>query len=335
MMDRKVNLVTGATSSIAMQLIKRLLAQGEEVRSLVVRTDLSTRDTLALPAGTKPYVCDLTLTSKNDANVLEDACRGVDRIFHIAGATFNALFTFNQLININVAGTENLLQAYLNANSKSAASVQFLFTSSITVYGYRRKGEQLTESSLLKPASNYSESKLMAERLIEAFAEAHPRIKYTILRLGTLYGTGYERSYLKVFRLIKEGKMAYIGNGTNHLTLLNVEDAADALVLAAESAKSSNNIYNITDGVPYTVRQLMSIAADSLNAPQPTRKIPVLVAKLARKIVNVNYDEFEFLASDRIVKIDKAMKELKFKPKRSMEQEGARLVPIFEKSAVK
>jgi UDP-glucose 4-epimerase len=326
---RTIDVVTGATSSLGLHLIRELLKRGDEVRVIVKDNPKEGEDWKTLPAGCVPYIADLTLKEKADKDVLMVACNRADNIFHFAAATYNYKFKYSQMVDINVIGTENLIRAYLDANPDKESIVHLIYTSSVTVYGYQRQEEQLTEESDTKPASGYSETKLMAEKVIESFASADKRITYTILRLGTIYGQGYEHEFFKIFRLLRDRNVRYIGKATNHLTLVAVDDAVDALMLASSNSKSMNKIYNITDGVPYTQKDLFNKAAQFLNTEPPSRGVHPLIARIGAKINGLNYDEFEFLISDRIVSIDRAKKELGFKPSCSIDVEGREMAKNF------
>ena len=108
--------------------------------------------------------------------------------------------------------------------------MHILYSSSTAVYGYNRAGETLTEESKTAPVTPYGESKLMGEHVIKAFASANKRVRYTIFRIGIIYGEGYDMGFNRVFRMLREGRMKVIGDGSNHLCMINVSDAADAMI---------------------------------------------------------------------------------------------------------
>jgi nucleoside-diphosphate-sugar epimerase len=325
-----VSLVTGGTSGLGNAIIRRLLAEGDEVRVVLRNMPSQLSELKTLPPGSIPYIADITLKRKDDKANLNAAAKGVDRVFHIGGATYNSRFSYDELLEINVIGTENILQAIVEANPPTR-KINFLYASSVGVYGYRRKEEIIKESAVPKPGSHYSESKVMAEHLIESFSESHPNLKYTIFRLGTLYGPGYEEPYFfKAFRLIKEGKMRYIGNGNNHLALLHMDDAADAFTIVANKpGTAKNTIYNLTDGEPHTPRELFTFAAKAMGVKPPNKSVPTPVARLLSKTANITYDEYEFMASDRIIDISKLKKETGFSPRMNIEVEGLLMIQNF------
>lgn len=328
---RSVSLVTGATSGLGRALINRLISRGDEVRAIIRSQPKEHAEWKKLPPGVVPYVSDLTFRSADDEKNLKSACRGVDSVFHIAGGTYNSTLNYDQLVEINVIGTENLLKCVADSCESSDKRIHFIYPSSITVYGYRRRGEMISESTDPRPGSPYSETKLMAEHTIQSYANEHSCMFYTILRLGTLYGRGYEQpSFFKAFRLIKSGKMRYIGSGNNHLTLAHVSDAADAAMLAADKPKiSENKVYNITDGKEHTPKELFTMVANFMGVKPPSKSINPAIARLMVKAVGLNYDEYEFLASDRVVDISKAKRELGYSPVRRLDVDGLAMAEAF------
>ncbi|HUC38530.1 MAG TPA: NAD(P)-dependent oxidoreductase [Candidatus Acidoferrum sp.] len=335
--QRIINLVTGPTSGLGRAIIRGLVQNGETVRVVLKDVPDKYPELAMLPAGVLPYVADLTFKRPSDQKNLEAACKGVTRVFHIAGATPNTEYTYNQLIEINVIGTENLIKSVLAANPNPATPIHFLYSSSISVYGYKREKETLTEQSEPRPSSHYGESKLMAEHVVESFGESHKQMIYTIMRLATLYGRGYEKPhFFKAFKLVKEGRMRYIGRGNNHLSLLHVDDAADAMLLAAQNPKSSaNQVFNIADGYMHTPRQLFTLVANLMGVEPPNRSVNGAIARLLIKAAGISYDEYEFLVSDRVVDISKIRKVLGFTPSRRGDVDGLVMVEDFMKSSKK
>jgi len=329
--ERVIDLVTGGSTGLGVQLINRLLKKGHEVRALLLHQPSANPEWRNLPKGTIPYVADITLQNPSDQKVLDAACTSVNNLFHLAAATYNYNNPYEKLVKLNVVGTENVLNAYKRANTGLDTHMHFLFASTVSVYGYGRPNEVLKEESRLKPQSPYAESKEMAEKVVVSFSEAYGKIPYTIFRIGNIYGPDYKGSFFKVFKLIKEKKMVYIGgSGMNHLTFVHEEDAADAMLEAASNPRCFNKTYNLTDGEAYTVKELYNLVAKKLNVQPPSRSIPKFFGKVVRGIVQMNFDEFEFIASDRRIDISRLSRDAGFKPKRSIGIEGVKLIEEFE-----
>ncbi|MGC8647706.1 MAG: NAD-dependent epimerase/dehydratase family protein [Candidatus Micrarchaeia archaeon] len=325
-------LITGSTSKLGVNLSKAMVKKGYEVRVFIPAGPELSGEWSKLPYGVIPFVGDFTLKHENDKEALVDACRDVDVLFHIGGANYNYQNSYKQLIETNVVGTENVISSYLEANKKEK-NLHFVFTSTTSVYGYKRPGEVLTEESETAPARGYPESKLMAEKVIDVYGTTNSNLHYTILRLSKLYGIGYEGPFFKMFKLLDEGKANYVGSGNNHITLLHVDDAVQALILAG-NAPGKNAIYNVADGTPYTLKSLLILAAKMLGVEPPKRSINPLIAKiLSSRVQDIKYDEFEFLTSDRIISIEKIKSELGFVPSVRLEEGAQELINAYKQKA--
>ncbi len=132
--------------------------------------------------------------------------------------------------------------------------------------------------------------------------------------MAAIYGKEFAGPYFKVFKAIKEGKAYIIGDGNNHLSLVNIDDVVNAYMLSEHKRKASRNVYNLTDGVPYTQQQLFNIVADMLKSERPSRHISPIVVRLLAKRRGLDSDELRFIMSNRIVDTAKVKKELGFRP---------------------
>jgi nucleoside-diphosphate-sugar epimerase len=328
--SRRVSLVTGATSTLGIEVVRRLVKRGDEVRVVIRQQPEHNPEWKLLPPGVKPYVADLSLPSGDTSKALREACTGVDYLFHFASANRPTTRKFSKYVEINVIGTENLLRAFIEANPGDKG-VHVIYSSSTAVYGYNRPGETLTEESRTAPVTPYGESKLMGEHVVKAFASANKRVTYTIFRIGIMYGEGYDSAFNKVFKMLKEGRMKIIGDGGNHLCLVHVEDVADAMVGSTDDEKSGNKTYNLTDGAKYTQKELIGIASKFLGIGLPKGSISKFLVKMMTVGRSFDDAQLQFLLSDRVVSTERLRKELGFKPKRSIEIEGKNMVREFLK----
>ncbi len=302
--------VTGATGRLGRAVVKALVASGSTVRALMIDKD----EIRQLPSGTVPFVGTL-----NDAKVLDEGCNGADVVFHFAAIVHAARETAESVMEANVEGTKNLLEA-----CKKNSIKHLIFTSSIDVYGRRRKGS-LDEETKPMPTDKYGFSKMAAEQEI-----VKSGVPYTILRVTSIYGPGFEHSFFKVFRAVKEGKMVIIGKGDNHMALINIHDVVKALMLVkANSRISAGKVYNLGDGAVYTQEGLVGMAADLMKVQRPKRHVSEFLVKVLAKSRNLDSDELRFLTSDRVIDISRIRKELGFTPDIDIKTGGQEMVNEF------
>ncbi len=307
---KEIVLVTGGTGRLGRHITEALIKKNMEVRVLVQKEG----DIVRASAGTIPYLGDLA-----DKKALEKACTGADIVIHLAATVSQYRSGLKEIMNTNAFGTRNMAEA-----ARKAGVNRIVFASTLNVYGRMRDGV-LAEDSEVKPTDSYGQSKLLAENEI-----INSGIDYTIFRMATIYGPGFENSFLKVFKAVKEKKAFIVGSGRNNLALVHIADAVKAFELVFEKRKESRNkIYNISDGRSYTQEYLLALAANTLGVDKPKRHINTMVAKMVAKAKGLDPDEIRFITSDRIVDISKAEKELGFKPKESVERGAAYLLNRF------
>ncbi|MDE1762455.1 MAG: NAD(P)-dependent oxidoreductase [Candidatus Micrarchaeota archaeon] len=306
-----VSLVTGASGKTGKELIKMLLNRGDRVIALVKRKD----SILHLPSGVVPFLGDIT-----DAEVMKEACKGVDNVYHLAAIVSQYRAITEEIMKVNVEGTVNIMRACEQNRVKHV-----IFLSSLDVYGHVRS-DMLTEESELRPKDRYGLSKVLAEREVLKYVD---KVPFTIFRVGQIYGPGFEYYFFKVFRAIKEQKAAIIGDGKNKLNLIHIDDALRAMLLAATKPISRYKIYNLTDGRTHTQEELFNLAADVMKVPRPTRHISKFIVKLVAKQKGIDNDELRFLTSSRPIDTTKIQTELGFKPAISIEDGASAFVKQF------
>jgi nucleoside-diphosphate-sugar epimerase len=111
--------------------------------------------------------------------------QGADAVVHLAAIT-NATASFDiqeKVEEVNFAGTERVARACMETGCA------LIFPSTTSVYG--TQAEVVDENCSiddLKPQSPYADSKLKAERLLQALGETEG-LRFIICRFGTIFGT--------------------------------------------------------------------------------------------------------------------------------------------------
>lgn len=111
----------------------------------------------------------------------------------------------------------------------------------------------------------------------EVLAAARP---FASIHLGTVYGPGKSFAATLFPRLAK-GRQPIVGDGSNRLPLIHVEDAARALVHLATlgTDEVTAHPWIVTDGTGTTQRDLFELGAKLLGGPRP-RSVPRWLASL-------------------------------------------------------
>src|SRR5690606_24466233 len=108
------------------------------------------------------------------------------------------------------------------------------------------------------------------QRLIEVCRGS--QMQAVILRLATLYGEGDRGNVARLMSAIDRGRFVWVGRGLNRKSLVHVDDAARACVLAATQSPSSSfdktTVFNVA-APPVAMRQVVESLATTLHRPIP------------------------------------------------------------------
>lgn len=290
-------LVTGATGRLGRLLIATLLHREEKMRAVVRKKPAD------LPLGIEQFEWDLSSGPLPAA-----AFEGITKIVHLAGLVGE--YPYSELLQNNAYATKNLL---LNCPSSPQ---RIVLASSISIYG-EYKGQLVDESFELKTESPYGKSKRLSEEFAREFC---PRLPIIFLRIGMIYGPGFEEGYFTVFERLQKGKMTILGDGKNRIPLVQAIDVVQAILLSLDSNAPSGREFNIVGEETPTQEELLTLAAEALNVPAPTSHTPVLAAKLGLSLQSVlskpkfTAEHLRQLTFDRAYSAKRAREELGFSP---------------------
>ena len=242
--------VTGATGLVGGQVVDRLCARGETVRTLVLEAPLV--DGLRR-RGVEVVSGDLT-----DPADLASAVAGTDVVIHCAGIVQMGAHR-RDLWAVNVEGTERLLTA-----AARGGSPRFVYVSSVGVYG--RAPAPTAEDAPKKPVGAYPESKWAAEQAVWRHAEAG--LPVVVLRPCPIYGPGDRRVTRALERLGRLKVLPLPGGGRRLADLVYVSDVADAALAAATAPAAVGRAYNVTDGERHTYRDIL-LAHEQVRGRRP------------------------------------------------------------------
>lgn len=181
-------LITGINGFTGVHLEKYLVKQGFNVYGTVID----------VPKQKNHLQCDIT--NKEQAGTVVSAVNP-DYVIHIAAISFVGESNASLIYNVNVMGTENILQALVENDIKPK---KVILASSATVYGNQRK-EILDESMCPAPVNHYGISKLAMEHIASNYFDDFDII---ITRPFNYTGIGQESHFLipKIVDHFKEGK---------------------------------------------------------------------------------------------------------------------------------
>lgn len=255
-------LVTGGTGFIGRRLVFALREQGARLRVLV-------RSESAVPAdwcGVEIAVGDLA-----DAASLARACAGVNAVIHAAGfAHADAADTPDFAARhwtINAEGTFRLLDA-----AAVAGVERFVFLSSVKAVGDpgpRCVGEDWDAP----PETPYGRAKRAAEERVLAVGRERG-LHVVNLRPALVYGPGMKANLARLIEAARRGRLPPLPETGNRRSLVHADDVAQAALLGAAHPASAGKTYFVTDGQPYSGRDLYVIARRAFDLPVPGWTVP-------------------------------------------------------------
>lgn len=209
-------------------------------------------------------ICDLLLTKPKDLPAMLDGC---DVVLHIA-TSIPVNFTDPGAMKVNswlrTTGTKMLLDASL------AAGVRRYIQQSI-IMAYPGNGDKWINEEM--PLDSSPQRKglcapvITMEQMIKNISPK--KLEWSVLRGGTFVGRNtFQDNTIKKLKMAGE---IIPGDGNNFISLIHVQDMANAFVLAIEKAPSGS-VFNIVDE---PVRQgiYLDRLADLTGAAQPVRDI--------------------------------------------------------------
>ena len=261
-------LVTGANGFIGSNLVKRLLSEGNSVRSLVRKTsDLSFLSGL----DTEIFYGDI-----NDMESLETALNNVELVFHVAGlaADWGPYHIFEK---INFEGTKNVAKTASKAGAK-----KMVYISTVAFHGFG-KINMTEESPVAKNLIPYAETKYKAEQWLWQF-QNQTDMKITAVRPGNVYGVNDRTFMLKYLEAMQTGKFMEVNKGRSKTCPVFIDNLIDIITLVSREAKADGQAFIATDGLNIDWHTFNSKLADTLGVTLPKVSIPYSVAYPVAKI---------------------------------------------------
>ncbi len=309
-------LITGVSGFVGSRLAKKLLKAGHTVIG-VSRSNPRIRGVDVIKAD---------ITKWEDVKRIR---KKFDVVYHLAAELDESS---PKLWEVNVTGTKNMLELVKNRSIK-----RFIYLSSLGVLGETK--EPAMEDMPYNPKTKYERSKAEAERMITYYWLKY-NIPYTILRATIILGPN--KTWEKIFKAAKEG-YPIIGSGANYWHLVYVDDVISALTKAL-SPVARNKIYHIAGPDALTYEEVYRIICKKLKVKTPKERVAPHVAKvyamaheIKAKISGRNPEptmmrsSIDRLIRNRISSIERAKKELGWRPRWPTEKAIERTVELLKK----
>lgn len=252
-------LVTGATGFLGGWLVRRLLAEGHDIR--IIRRSKANDDLSELPVESVPG--DVT-----DVESLRAACRGIDTAFHLAGVIGYSRRERRAMEEVNVGGTANVLTACRDLGVR-----KLVYASSVAAIGASTDGTPLTEDSpcTIRPLDlGYFETKHRAEELVREAVRAG-LIDAVMVNPTTIYGPGdVKKGTRRTQCRVAEGRLRFFPPGG--VGVVAVEDVIDAFMAVWQRGRPGERY--ICNGENLLFGDLFAMIAREAGARPPSIRLP-------------------------------------------------------------
>ena len=263
-------LVTGAGGFLGLYLVERLLAEGHCVRC-VCRGDYPELGAL----GVAVVRADL----RNRQAVL-DACRDIDVVYHAGGVT-DLAGPWEYFRAINTEGTRHVIDGCLQ---HGVGRLVYTSTPSVTFDGTDQKGVDESAPYPNRWLCHYQHSKALAEQEVLA-ANGRGGLLTCALRPHLIWGPRDRHLVPQIIARARSGKLRRVGNGTNQIDTIYVQNAAWAHLRAAEvltpGSPVAGRAYFISQGEPVNCWEWINRLLVLAQLPEVARSISFSAAWVA------------------------------------------------------
>ncbi|MGH3977920.1 MAG: NAD-dependent epimerase/dehydratase family protein [Pseudonocardiaceae bacterium] len=283
-----VAFVTGGSGFIGGALLRRLVADGWQVRALA-------RSPASAAAVAGPGV-QAVHGDVDDVAALTRGAAGCEVAFH-AAALVAERGTREQYLRVNVGGTRNVIEACRRAGARRLVHVG---TEAAVLAGQPLVG--VDETAPLRPdsASLYCATKAMAERaVLDANGD---ELETVVVRPRLVWGPGDRTLLPALMEAVRRGRFSWIGGGTHRTSTTHVDNVVQGLMLAATNGRPGRS-YFVTDGAPVVFREFVEQLLATQGVSVPDRNVPRAVARAAAPVAELTWRVLRLRGTPPITRI--------------------------------
>jgi len=270
-------LVTGGGGFLGLAIVKRLVARSDEVRSLA-RGEYPQLESLGV---------DVRRGDVADPAAVDAAVADCDTVFHVA-AKAGVGGSYQSYHTPNVTGTRNVIEA---CRRHGVSRLVFTSSPSVVFDGTDQQNVDETEPYPSKHLAHYPRTKALAEQMV--LASNAPELVTVSLRPHLIWGPGDNHLVPRIVSRASAGRLRLIGDGTNLVDSVYIDNAADAHLLAADrlrpQAPLAGKAYFITNDEPVPVAKLINGIVEAAGLPPVTRTISPKAAYAIGSVLETAY----------------------------------------------
>ena len=245
-MGKKRVLITGASGFIGQFVLKEML-KNEDI-------DFFAIDTRKIPnISTEKQELVSLLDKEKLMEIIKRYKPNI--IIHLAAIALVTHDNVGEIYNVNVQGTENLLEVTQEYCDKGT---RVILASTAGVYG-NQKVEKYKEDLPYNPANNYSYSKMITEYLGKRYKAD---LEIVTIRPFNIIGVGQSENFLipkLVEHFANRKEKLSVGNISSFRDYVDVEYCAEVIMELVLREKIDFDILNICSGIPTSGEMILQL----------------------------------------------------------------------------
>ncbi len=271
-------LVTGGTGLVGSHLIFELTKQGKQIKALKRSSSRISLVESLIKAYSTAFESQLKLIEWVDGNVEDyhsiiNALNGVDEVYHCAAMVSFSKRDVHRMLEINVQGTANLVDACLEKRVK-----KFCFVSSVAAMGSSPDGGPVDEATLWgksKGKSGYAVSKFRSE--MEVWRGIELGLNATIVNPSVIIGPGQWNSGSGLlFGTMAKGFPFYTLGITGYV---DVRDVVMAMLTAMKKEMWAKRF--LLNGENLTHKEVFTAIAQEMGKKPPHIEVKIWMSNVA------------------------------------------------------
>ncbi len=313
-------LLVGGTGFIGSRLLGRLLAGGHHINLVIHRN----RPEIAEGKTLKFHNVDLL-----DPVGFRSAAFKADVAVNVAGQLRVPGLADEHYWKVHYEATKHILEECTRFHLR-----RLVLVSTTGVYGVTGR-TPVAEIGPMKPGDIYERTKWEAERYAREYSRGG-ELDLIVARPSLVYGPG-DRHLLGLFKAIRRGLFRIVGDGSNLVHPIFVDDLVEGLVACVESPAATGGTFNLVGKEPVTFRRFCEAIARALGRRLPAAALPRGLARgiggvmegvrlVTRLDMPLSRARVDFMTSDRAYDGSHARDVLKFLPPTDLEEGMSRAV---------
>ena len=318
-------LITGAEGFVGQHLTRALISQGKTVRCMTRRA--------ISPGEKQPSQAEYVTGDVTQPSTIARALEGVDVVFHLAG--IRRATGIEPFLRVNAEGTRHLAEAMVSHGAR-----RLVLAGSLAACGPSLRERPHVETDDFKPVEAYGQSKADAERIAFSFAS---KLEVTVMRPCRILGPR-DRENLAFFKLAKKGVALKIGGAPRPLSLVDVNDVVEQMVIQATHPQAVGEAFFCASDSTLTLYELMLMVGRRLHTNMHSVYLPEAalsaLAACAEFVTHTFHQNLplnrklakQMLAPAWTCSNEKAKRLLGFHPKVSLEESVATSVRSYQEA---